>query len=174
MKKNKIYVSICSRGFNNNLLLLLDSIYQNSTMSALNIKVLIAFNNSKKIDYLKKKLIKKKLKKIDFKIIYEKKKGISYVRNKSLNYLRLLNFNYCCFLDDDCIVRKNFLINHLNFIKKNNCNIVGGPQLYKSNRSFLKVFERKFKQGKKVFWVSTNNVFFKKSIFNNNLSFKNF
>ena len=171
MKKDRIYISICSRRYNNNLLALLKCIHQNSIASNLDIKVLITFNNSNKIEYLQTKLIKKNLKKIDCKIIYEKKIGISHVRNKSLKFLKSLNFDYCCFLDDDCIIKKNYIINHLNFIKKNNCNIVGGPQFYKSKKYFLRVFERNFHQGQEVFWASTNNVFLKKSILNNNLSF---
>ena len=95
MKKDRIYISICSRRYNNNLLALLKCIHQNSIASNLDIKVLITFNNSNKIEYLQTKLIKKNLKKIDCKIIYEKKIGISHVRNKSLKFLKSLNFDYC-------------------------------------------------------------------------------
>ena len=171
MKKDKIIISICSKSFNNNLLLLLNSISQNYIAFNLDIKVLITFNNVVKINNQNNKLIKKNLNKINYKIIYEKRIGISYVRNRALKFLQTLKFDYCCFLDDDCKIRKNFIINHLKFIEKYNCSIVGGPQFYKSNKHFFRVLERNYNQGKDVFWVSTNNVFFKKSVLKHNLFF---
>ena len=171
MKKDKIIISICSKSFNNNLLLLLNSISQNYIAFNLDIKVLITFNNVVKINNQNNKLIKKNLNKINYKIVYEKRIGISYVRNRALKFLKTLKFDYCCFLDDDCKIRKNFIINHLKFIEKYNCSIVGGPQLYKSNKHFFRVLERNYNQGKDVFWVSTNNVFFKKSVLKHNLFF---
>lgn len=171
MKKNRVCISICSRGFSNNLSNLLKSIYKNSFNKNLKISVLIIFNQSKKIKKFQRKIIQENLKNIVYKIFYEKKIGISYARNKSLTSLKKIDYEYCCFLDDDCIIEKNFILNHVKFIKKNNCSIVSGPQLYKSNKSFFKVFERNFTQGKKVFWASTNNVLFKKIILNNKISF---
>ena len=153
MKKDKIIISICSRSFNNNLLILLNCIYKNWQFSNLNIKVLIIFNNSKRIQNLQKKLLQKSLKKIKYIIGYENKVGISYIRNRVLKKLQSLDYDYCCFLDDDCIIKKNFIGKHLNFIKKNNCQIVGGPQLYKSKRTFFRVFERNFIDNRYVSWV---------------------
>ena len=88
----------------------------------------------------------------------------SYARNKSLKYLKSINCKYCCFLDDDCKIDDNFILKHLIFIKKNNCSIASGPQIYKSKKSFFRAFERNFTRGKKIFWASTNNVFLKKNI----------
>ncbi len=171
MKKNRIYISICSRNYNSNLLNLLNCISQNNRNSDLEIKVLITFNSSKKIKNSESKLIKKNLKKINYKIIYEKKMGISFVRNKALNFLKSIKFDYACFLDDDCKIEKNYIFNHLIFIKNNDCSIVGGPQFYKSKKLFLRVFERNFNNGQNVFWASTNNVFFKKKILRHKLCF---
>ena len=171
MKKDKIIISICSRSFNNNLLNLLKCIHKNFLFSNLNLKVLIIFNSSKKIQNLQKKLIYKNLKKIKYIINYENRAGISYARNRALKNLKSLDYDYGCFLDDDCTIKKNFIVKHLNFIKKNNCKIVGGPQLYRSKKTFFRVFERNFANKKYVSWVSTNNVFFEKSVLNNNLFF---
>jgi len=171
MKKDKIIISICSRSFNNNLLVLLNCIYKNWQFSNLNIKVLIIFNGSKKIQNLQKKLIQKSLKKIKYIIGFENRVGISYVRNRVLKKLKSLDYDYGCFLDDDCMIKKNFIVKHLNFIKKNNCQIVGGPQLYKSKRVFFRVFERNFLNDRYVSWVSTNNVFYLKSALDKNLYF---
>ena len=74
-------------------------------------------------------------------------------------------------MDDDCIIGDTYILSHLKFIKKNNCSIVSGPQIYKSKNPFFKVFERNFPQKKKIFWASTNNVFFKKKLLKNNILF---
>lgn len=171
MKKNKIIVAVCSRKFNRNLLNLMNKIYLNSTSFKLNLEVLITFNNSNKINKKQLLLIVKSLKKITFNIIYEDKIGISHVRNKSLNYLRKTNFNYYCFIDDDCSINNDFIFNHLRFIKKNKCSIVTGPQIYKSKKIFFRIFERNYLQGQKIFWASTNNVFFKNNILKKKLYF---
>ena len=173
MKTDSIYISICSRKFNNNFLNLLKCVYINSLNINIKIRILIVFNQPNRIKNFQKILIKNNLKNIKHKIIYEKKLGISYARNKSLNYLKNIDCEYCCFLDDDCKIDDNFILNHLKFIKKNNCSIVSGPQIYKSKKSFFRVFERNFIQKKKIFWASTNNVFFKKKILRNNISFSN-
>ena len=94
-----------------------------------------------------------------------KKLGVSNVRNKALKILKKINFDYCLFIDDDCSIKKNFLTNHLNFIKKSNTNIVTGPQIFKSKKNMYKIFERNFINGKNIAWASTNNVFFKKTNF---------
>ena len=59
----------------------------------------------------------------------------------------------------------------INVLKKNKADIVTGPQFSKSNNLFLKVIERNFKNGSKIKWASTNNVFFKSSTIKNNLKF---
>ncbi len=171
MKKNKIIVAVCSRNFNKNLLNLMENIYINSISSKLDLEVLIVFNNSKKIIKHELLLIYKKLKKINFNIIYEKKIGISYVRNKCLTYLKNTEFNYYCFIDDDCLIKKDYFINHLNFIKANKCDVVTGPQVYKSKKEYFKTFERKYPQGARVSWASTNNVFFTNKILKKNIYF---
>ncbi|WP_440653640.1 glycosyltransferase [Candidatus Pelagibacter sp. HIMB1506] len=173
MKKDKIVICICSRNFNNNFVNLLENIFENQISYNLNIKVLIVFNNFKKIKSVEEKVIKKKLRKIKYKIFYEKKIGISYARNKILKQLKFLNFEYCCFLDDDCKIKKNFLISHLNFIKKSGSKIIGGPQLYMSKKAFFRFLERNFQNKSLVSWASTNNVFFEKSILKHKLLFSN-
>ena len=172
-KNNNIYISICSRNFNKNFLNLLKCVYKNSLNIDIKISVLIVFNQSSIIKNFQKILIKKNLKRINYNILYEKKLGISHARNKSLKYLKSINCKYCCFLDDDCKIDNNFILNHLIFIKKNNCSIVSGPQIYQSKKSFFRAFERNFTQGKKIFWASTNNVFFKKKILHKNIIFSN-
>ncbi len=173
MKKDKILISICSRNFDKKLLNLLNCLKKNVNYSNLNIKIIIVINKKKKLTFLEKKLIKEQLKKIYFKILYEKKIGISNARNKVLNYIKKLNYDYGCFLDDDCIVESNFLESHLNFIKKNSCDIVGGPQLYKSKHSFFRALELNKKDNSTVRWVSTNNVFFSKNAIPKKINFSN-
>ena len=69
--------------------------------------------------------------------MYEKKLGIANVRNAYLNFLEKKNFDFCSFLDDDCLINKNFFLNHLKFILYKKCQIVTGPQIYLSKRKFL-------------------------------------
>ena len=59
----------------------------------------------------------------------------------------------------------------INVLKRNKVDIVTGPQLSKSNNLLLKVMERNFKDGSKIKWASTNNVFFKSSAIKNNIKF---
>ena len=112
MKKDRVYISICSRGFTHNLLNILKCVYKNSLNKSIKISVLIVFNQSKMIKKFQELLIKKNLENITHKIIYEKKLGISNVRNKSLSYLKYLDCEYYCFLDDDCKIGDNFILNH--------------------------------------------------------------
>ena len=149
MKKDNVYISICSRGANSNFFNLLRCIYKNSLNNEIKIKVIIIFNQSEIIKEFIKKKISKNLKNISHKIIYEKKIGISYVRNKSLSYLKYRDFDYCCFLDDDCKINNNFILNHLKFIKI----IALLFQVHKfiNQKKIYESFERNFHQGKKNF-----------------------
>ena len=170
----QIYIAICSRKFNKSLKGLLRCIKNNiQNYNNFKCKVLIVFNTKKKIDIYQSLEIKELLQNIKFKILYEKQIGISHVRNKAIHFLKNQNFDFGCFLDDDCKIDENYFSNHLHYIKKKKCSIVGGPQLYLSKHPFFRVFERNHLNDKKLKWVSTNNVFFKKKILNNNIIFSN-
>lgn len=169
--KKKIIISICSRSFNPGLLSLLKSISKNSILNEFKTIILIVINNKKKISNSQKKKIKKSLNKKIFKIIYESREGVSYARNKSLNLMKKIKFNYGCFLDDDCVIKKNYFEENLLFIKKNKCDVVTGPQINISKKIHHKIFERNFDNRKQLAWASTNNVFFKKKIIINKLNF---
>lgn len=168
---NQIYIAICSRKVSRSLKNLLKCINENIINDNLTCRVVIILNQIKKIKNNQNLELKKIIKKKKLYIIYEKKIGVSYVRNRAINFLKKKNFDYGCFIDDDCKVDKNYLSSHLNFIKKNKCSIVGGPQLYLSKPIYFRTFERSFSTNKKLKWVSTNNVFFKKKILNNNIMF---
>ena len=57
-------------------------------------------------------------KKIDFEILFTFKNGIPQLRNIFLKYLKNNVSKYSGFLDDDCIVPKNWLKNMVKFIEK--------------------------------------------------------
>ena len=173
LKKYKISICVCSRKYNKYLLGTLKSISKNILKKFVEIHILIIFNNHKKITKYEKKIIQKILYKKKYNILYEKKLGIANVRNAYLNFLEKKNFDFCSFLDDDCLINKNFFLNHLKFILYKKCQIVTGPQIYLSKRKFFKVFERYFKKGTKLRWASTNNVFFKRNIINKKTKFSN-
>jgi len=171
MYQDKILVSICSRKYNDNLINLLKHINDSLRYKRLNIEILIVFNSFSVLDNSKKNKIANILTNIKFSIDYEKKIGISFVRNKVLKIIKKKDFRYGCFLDDDCKIKKNFFLSHLNFIKKNRCDIVGGPQIYLSSRKYFQIFQRNFPQSKDLKWVSTNNVLFKKKILERKIDF---
>ena len=121
-------------------------------------------------------IISKKLSNKNFEVLFVHEKGIPQSRNMFLKFLRNNNSKYAGFLDDDCIIPMNWLKNMVKFIEKNNCDVVGGPQLHKVQNQFYKrlftLIEPKRYHGQKVDWVATNNVFFKsKSIINKNFFF---
>lgn len=115
---------------------------------------------------------KKKLKKIflNLTVVNENRIGISNARNKALEQAKNKKCDYICFLDDDCILDKSWLIKNIFFIKKFNAQIVTGPHISKNN-FFLNITERKLKHGSLTNWASTNNVIFDKKILNLNIKF---
>lgn len=168
MKKNKIIACIVSRKFNVKLLNLLKSIDQNVLPLNTIIEKVIIFNSNVKENYKFNKFYKKKTK-----ILIEPKKGVSNARNKCLDFLRINKFNYACFFDDDTQICKNWFIENIKFIKKfPDVKIVGGPQIFQTRKKYIKSLELNYSHGEKVRWVSTNNVFFKKEVLNNNLIFE--
>lgn len=114
-----------------------------------------------------KKLINKK-----FKILFIKKNGIPHSRNKFLYYVRTTKSKFIGFLDDDCLIPRNWLKNMLKFIKFSSCDLVGGPQLHKTTNEFysvlFKLIEPKNEDSSNIDWAATNNVFFKSNILLNN------
>ena len=111
-----------------------------------------------------------KSKKPDFEILFTDKNGIPQLRNIFLKYLKNNVSKYSGFLDDDCIIPIKWLKNMVKFIEKENCDVVGGPQLHITKDKFyaklFQIIEPKRTHGQKVDWVATNNVFFKSKILN--------
>lgn len=168
--KKIIIASVCSRKFNSKLMSLLESLDNCLLPKNTKLKKIIVFNSADKNNLiLLKKNYKKKLE-----IFYEKKKGVSNARNKILNILKNKKFDYGCFFDDDSTVSKKWFIENFIFFKKNlDTDIIGGPQIFKSKKKYLKSLELDYEHGSKVRWVSTNNVFFKKKILKKKLYFSN-
>ncbi len=115
-------------------------------------------------------LLKKFLNKIDYSILASVRDNIPDSRNVFLRFMKNKNVQYAGFFDDDCIVDENWLLNMINFINQNNCDIVGGPQKHKIKnkifRDYYEVLEPSRHHGKTVRWVATNNCFFSKKVFN--------
>ena len=104
-----------------------------------------------------------------FKILISFNKNIPKSRNVFLNFLKKKSFKYAGYVDDDCYLNTNWLVNMVKFIKKNNCDIVGGPQKHivknPSYKKYFEVLEPNRKHESIVKWVATNNCFFNKKIF---------
>lgn len=101
--------------------------------------------------------------------IFSKKTNIPYSRNKFLNYLKLNKFDYAGFIDDDCLIDKNWLINMYKFIKQEKCHVIGGPQYHEIKNKKFKIYydnlEPKKKNKETTRWIATNNCFFSNYIF---------
>ena len=76
------------------------------------------------------------------------------------------NVQYAGFVDDDCVIDENWLLNMIKFFDQNNCDIVGGPQYHdvknKVFKNYYNVLEPTHYHGQLVNWVATNNCFFSK------------
>ena len=75
-----------------------------------------------------------------------------------------------CFVDDDCILEKNWLINNIKILKKFDVKIATGPHISKNN-FYLNITERNLKHESLTDWASTNNVILDKSILNSKNKF---
>ena len=164
----KILIGICTQNRNNLLKKNLDSLGKIYLPDFIDLKVLIVDNTKKGHS---RDLIRKFKKKKSFKhrITYQvvKRKGIPASRNELLKLAKKNNPKFMCFIDDDCIVDKFWLVNNLKIIKETNCDIVTGPQIHleksmkKFHFNFYKLLERSPKHKTKVSWAATNNVMFK-------------
>ena len=175
---NNIILCICTYNRNDKLIDCLVSIKRLKLIKKFNIKILILDNS---VNFSSKNIIKSHQKKFNFKIFLqnEKKRGVVFARNACLNFINKQNPKYVGFIDDDCVLDSNWLINATRAINNLNADIVTGPQLYskdsfnKDKINYTKFFEKNYKKKfLKVNWAATNNVFFKYSILkSNNLKF---
>jgi glycosyltransferase involved in cell wall biosynthesis len=165
----KLSICICTYNRNQSLINCIKSI--NKILNKKKIKINIIINDNSlnnNLSTIKKKLIKISRYNIIFAI--EKKRGIVHARNKCLKIVRRKRPNYVAFIDDDCVVDKNWLKNILFLIDKLNADVITGPQKYErktsiSSNNFSKIFEKKYTNNlRRVKWAASNNVFFKCNI----------
>ncbi len=134
-----------------------------------NIKLKVIFIVSPKI-YMIRNYLKSFLNNVDYSILESLKDNIPDSRNVFLRFLKNKNIKYAGFIDDDCFIDKDWLLNMIKFIRQNNCDIVGGPQYHKVKdktfKDFYDILEPKHRHGQLVKWVATNNCFFSKKVLN--------
>ena len=174
----KILICICTYNRNKSLVNCLNSIRNLVSKNKYEINILIVDNTT---NFNCKNTINKYKKRFNLPIILfnEKKRGITNARNLCLKKIRKLKPDYASFIDDDCTLNKNWLINIFNILNNYNADIVTGPQKYverisnKKNINFTKFFEKVYNKNIiKVKWAATNNVFFKYKILKkNNIKF---
>ena len=184
MKKiDKILICIPTFNRNKSLLACINSIKKLKEINSFNVQILVLDNSPSNTSY---NLINKYKKKGNIKITqrHELKRGIVFARNKCLQISRDINPKYIAFIDDDCKVDKNWLINIFNLFNKISVDIITGPQKYEKNKNEIQndyslLFEKKHKKKfLKVKWAASNNVFLrydilkknKKIIFDKNLN----
>ena len=133
-----------------------------------NCRLKIIFVVSPKI-YIIKNSLKNFLDKIDYCIIKSIKDNIPDSRNVFLKFLKDKNVQYAGFIDDDCLIDKNWLLNMIKFFNENNCDIAGGPQHHKIKdmifKNYYDALEPSRYHGQLVKWVATNNCFFSQKVF---------
>ena len=84
-----------------------------------NCKLKIIFVLNPKI-YKIRNLLKNFLNKIDYSIIKSMKNNIPDSRNVFLKFVKNKNVKYAGFIDDDCSIDKNWLVNMMKFFEENN------------------------------------------------------
>ncbi len=118
---------------------------------------------------MSRNLLKSSLTKVDYSILENTRDNIPDSRNAFIKFIKNKNIHYAGFLDDDCIIDRNWLFNMIKFIKKNKCDIVGGPQKHKVKNKIFKnyydILEPSRHHGQIVRWVATNNCLFSKKSF---------
>ena len=163
----KICIFVATRKRKSSLIKFLSSLVNLQIPKNISMQILISINENQSYSEIKK-LYNEKL---NIKLVTEREKGISNARNKYLNSIKIKNFDYFAFFDDDVQVDKKWLIEMLKFFKKNNADIIGGPQLSKSNSLTNKLLVREEKHGSKVRWVSTNNCIVKSKVLETKINF---
>ena len=81
--------------------------------------------------YFTRNLLKNLLNNKNYSILLSVKDNIPDSRNVFLKFIKNKDFQYAGFLDDDCLVDINWLLNMMKFVNQNDCDIVGGPQKHK-------------------------------------------
>ena len=163
----KICILVATRRRKSSLIKFLNSIINLQIPKNISVQTMISINENQNYSEIKELYSKR----LSIKLVTERKKGISNARNKYLNSIKIKNFDYFAFFDDDVQVDKKWLIEMLKFFKKNNADIIGGPQLSKSNSLANKLLVRQEKHGSKVRWVSTNNCIVKSKVLQTKINF---
>ena len=158
----KILICICTYKRNKELIDCLKE-FQNMPIPQ-NVKIqFLILDNTK--NFFSKTTIRKFKKKFKYPLIHlnEKRRGIVNARNRCLKVIKKISCEYVVFFDDDCIVDKNWLVNLSKLAKKNDIEIVTGPQIHRNKMANL--FEKEYKKDlTEVNWAATNNVIVKKTI----------
>ena len=127
--------------------------------------------------YFTRNLLKNLLNNKNYSILLSVKDNIPDSRNVFLKFIKNKDFQYAGFLDDDCLVDINWLLNMMKFVNQNDCDIVGGPQKHKVKNDifadYYNCLEPDRPHGKSVKWIATNNCFFSKKIFSKTKVFFN-
>ena len=167
--KDKIFICICTNNRKQKLKKNLSSIQELNEIKKFNVNIILISND--KLNY--KKILNFFSKNLKIRFFRENISGVSSSRNKILEILRTEKSKYAAFIDDDCLVSKNWLVSMTDMLKKKNADIIAGPQISKSNNILLKLMERHQSHEIRTNWASTNNVFFKVSVLRNRIVFSN-
>lgn len=161
----KILICICS-GDIKKLKITVNSLFKLKLNHKYLIEIIIIDNSKKKEikNYCKNLKLYKQIKINHFHFIH---KRIPVLRNKCLKESKKIRSDYICFVDDDSIIPKNWILNNLKIFKKfNKCSIVSGPQNSSKKNIYYDLLKPTYKNFSKIKWCPTNNVMFKSRVLN--------
>ena len=115
--KNKITICICTNNRKKKLKKSLSSIRELNDIKKFNVEIVLISND--KLNY--KKILTFFSKSLKIRFFRESISGVSTSRNKILEILRTEKSKYAAFIDDDCLVSKNWLVSMLDMLKKKKC-----------------------------------------------------
>lgn len=167
MVKKKICILVATRKRKTSLIKFLNSVVNLRIPNNISVQTVLSINDNQNYSEIKKLYSQK----LSIKMVTERKKGISNARNKYLNSIKIRNFDYFAFFDDDVQIDNKWIIEMLKFFKKNEVDIIGGPQLSKSGSLLSKLLVREEKHGSNVRWVSTNNCIVKSKVLETKMNF---
>jgi len=121
---SNICICICTRNRQKELTKLLDSLSEIQIPPDTNIRIIVVEND---LESYSEQIISQFSSQFKIEINYflETKRGISFARNRAVKEAHLADF--CCFVDDDQIVAKNWLVELLKCQREFNADGVWGP-----------------------------------------------
>lgn len=167
-----INIGIITYNRQNELIRLLESLNNLVTDNSFTIENVVVVDNSPDFNTQE---IKSEINKSKYSVIHEHEKqpGIPFARNKVVELSKDVDF--LAFIDDDEIADENWILELVKCQQKYHADVVRGPVLPKYDKAppkWLQITAQRprFKTGKSMISLATNNVLLNMGLFKNNLN----